>query len=329
MVLDPLQSLHSRIIALSSHLKASALLVAFLAIGCGDAAQPPLVPGAVARPAFSGRAALALADTQVAFGPRVPGTAGHAAQLQWMQEILTPLADEVIVTPFSHTHSTTGEVIEMNNVMARFNPQAERRLLLMAHWDTRPTSDAEDTPEKRAMPIPGANDGASGTAILLHAAQLFGVQPPEIGVDLLFVDGEDYGPTPADMLLGAKHFARTVPRDDRPLYGVLVDLVGDSTPMFLIEAYSAQFAPEIAQRVWGLAAGMGMSVYFPNRIGRQLLDDHVPLNQVGISTIDIIDFDNGPGNAYWHTQNDDIDKLSGATLALVGELLIELVYLGG
>lgn len=296
---------------------------------CGDSAPPPLVPGSVARPSFSGRAALALADTQVAFGPRVPGLAGHAAQLAWMKELLTPLADELVVTPFSHTHSTTGEVIQMTNLMARFNPQAERRLLLLAHWDTRPTADAASTPEERAQPIPGANDGASGTAVLLHAAQLFARQPPGIGVDLLFVDGEDYGPTSDDMLLGAKHFARTTPADDRPVYAVLVDLVGDSTPRFPIEGYSAQFAGEVAQRVWGLAGAMGMSVYFPNTVGQRLLDDHVPLNQVGIPAIDIIDFQNGPNNAYWHTLEDDIDKLDAGTLALVGELIVELVYLGG
>lgn len=305
------------------------LLLITVLTACGDSSPPPLVPGSVARPAFSGRAAWELADTQVAFGPRVPGTGGHAAQLVWMQGLLAPLADEVVVTPFTHTHSTTGEVIEMSNVMARFNPQAERRLLLMAHWDTRPTSDAASTPEERAMPIPGANDGASGTAVLLHAAQLFAQQPPSIGVDLLFVDGEDYGPTPADMFLGAKHYARTVPRDDRPEYGVLVDLVGDSTPNFPIESFSNQFAGEIAQRVWSLAGAMGMGVYFPNRVGQQLMDDHVPLNQVGIPTIDIIDFDNGPANAHWHTQEDDMPNLSAQTLALVGELVLELVYLGG
>ena len=301
----------------------------FVLTACGDAADRPLVPGSVPRPDFDGISALALADTQVAFGPRVPGTAGHAAQRTWMMEFLTPLADELVRDDFTHVHTETGDTIRMTNLMARFRPDARDRLLFLAHWDTRPTADAADTPELRARPIPGANDGASGTAVLMQIARTIAAVPPQIGVDLLFVDGEDYGPGVDDMLLGARRYARTVPTDDRPRYGVLLDMVGDGTPRFPIEGYSARFASEQAERIWDLAAAMGYGAYFPRTVGTSLMDDHVPLNQVGIRTVNVIDYDYGPDNAWWHTPDDDIDKLDATTLDMVGELLLELAYLGG
>ncbi|HSG48635.1 MAG TPA: M28 family peptidase, partial [Longimicrobiales bacterium] len=254
--------------------------------------------------------------------------AGHAAQLQWMVELLSASADSVEVQSFTHTHSGTGETLALSNVLARFRPGAARRLLFLAHWDTRPTSDAADTPERRATPVPGANDGGSGTAILLHVARILGEAPPGVGVDILLVDGEDYGPTTDDMFLGARHFARDIP-EPRPLYGVLLDMVGDATPRFPVEGYSALLAPDVARRVWAVAHALGYGPFFPTQTGQRISDDHIPLNQAGLPTVDIIDFDYGPGNSLWHTPEDDLENVRAETLEMVGELVLELIYMGG
>ncbi|MEJ2540268.1 MAG: M28 family peptidase [Gemmatimonadota bacterium] len=306
------------------------VLAALVAVGgCGDGSGelsvPELTPD---RPSFDGAAALALVDTQLAFGPRVPGTAGHQAQLLWMTERLQRAADTVILQPFTHVHSETGEELQLTNVFARFLPEAPRRLLFLAHWDTRPTSDQEETPEARALPVPGANDGGSGTAVLLHLADLLAEVPPDVGVDLLLVDGEDYGPTTEDMFLGARYFARDLP-DPRPDYGVLLDMVGDVDPRFPVEGYSSQLAGEVAERVWGVAHALGYQDTFPFEVGQRISDDHLPLNNAGLPTVNVIDFDYGPGNAFWHTQEDDMDNISASSLEMVGEVVMELIFQGG
>lgn len=287
---------------------------------------------AVDRPAFDGGGAFDLVVQQVDFGPRVPGTPGHAAQLEWMVAHLDSLADSVWTQSFEHRHSETGATLDLTNVVARFSPEAQRRVLLLAHWDTRPTSDMAD-PDERDVPVPGANDGASGTAILLQLARHLAQQPADLGVDLLLVDGEDFGPTTQDMFLGARHFAEVLSAGGHPtptpVYGVLLDMVGDADPRFPIEGYSAEYAPQVAQRIWGIAARLGYGATFPREVGGYVSDDHVPLNEAGLPTIDIIDFDYGPGNGYWHTPDDTPDQVRATTLGMVGEVLLELIYSGG
>lgn len=306
--------------------------LAVLAAGCPDAGSSSGGTGtatAVApnTPEFSADSAYTLLRRQVEFGPRVPGSPGHAQQLAWMLEFLGPLADTIVVQEF--THDANDKRLELTNLFARFNAEARDRILLVAHWDTRPTADAERDPERRAQPIPGANDGASGTAVLLEMARVLARQPPPIGVDLLFVDGEDYGPFGDNMYLGAKHFAANMPRGYRPLYGVLVDLVGDENPEFPIEGYSQQHAPEVVERVWRLAEQLGHGDVFQRRAGISIQDDHVELNRAGLRVIDIIDFDYGPGNAYWHTLDDKLEHTSPRGLGIVGKVLTALIYRGG
>ncbi len=304
----------------------AASLCAGLLWGCGSDSEGPALPRlAEDRPTFDGAAALAFVDTQLAFGPRVPGTAGHEAQLLWMTDRLRDVADTIVLQEFTHTHSQTGETLELTNVLARFRTDAERRVLFLAHWDTRPTSDAEDTPAARALPVPGANDGGSGTAVLLHVADGLAETPPEMGVDLLWVDGEDFGPTTADMFLGARHFAQDFP-EPRAEYGVLLDMVGDVDPRFPVEGYSAQLAEEVVERVWGVAHALGFQETFPLQVGQRISDDHLPLNNAGLPTANIIDFDYGPGNSFWHTQEDVRANVSGTTLEAVGEVVLELIY---
>ena len=282
----------------------------------------------VSRPRFDGAAAYRLLEGQVAFGPRVPGSEGHALQLAWMDSLLALSADALERHPFSFVTSG-GESLELTNLMARFRPEADHRILLLTHWDTRPRSDQAPDPEERAIPVPGANDGASGTAILLHLAQLMGASPPPTALDLLFVDGEDYGPGTGDMFMGSRFFVTALPRPLPWRYAILLDMVGDLVPLFPPEAYSAEYAPQLVQRVWGIASELGYGAWFPLRVGSRVTDDHLPLNQAGLPTIDIIDFDYGPGNSLWHTPRDTPENTSPGTLEMVGEVVTELVYRGG
>ena len=170
-------------------------------------------PGVVNPRTFSGEDALRYAATQVEFGPRVPGQSGHQAMAAWLDSLLRTRADTVQVQRWTHVTSD-GDSLPLVNFLAQFNPASTRRILLLAHWDTRPMSDAA-APELQNVPVPGANDGASGVAVLLGVADALDSIPPSIGVDLLFVDGEDYGDFSArpqvDVLIGSRYYACSSP----------------------------------------------------------------------------------------------------------------------
>jgi len=303
-------------------------IAALLVIGACQETQVPVGP-TPGRPRFDGAAAMEHVETQVAFGPRIPGTEGHRLQLDWMVARLDSLSPDVSVDTFTHV-TTGGDTLELFNVMARFQPEATRRILLLAHWDTRPRSDQASDPAQQEIPVPGANDGASGTAVLLELAELLAGSAAPMGVDLLFVDGEDYGPGIDDMLLGARRYASTLEEQSpRPVYGLLLDMVGDADPSFLVEEYSAQVASVVVQKVWRAAERLGYSGYFPNRVGDRITDDHMPLNNAGLPTASLMDFTYGPGNQYWHTPQDTPDHVSAGTLEMVGEVVAELIYSGG
>lgn len=313
-----------------------AALAAWIVVGvgaCSDSPDPPTGPEPdTLRPRFDGAAAQALIERQVAFGPRIPGRQGHADQLAWMLAQLDSLADEVEERSFTHEHTRIpGLTLSLSNVVARFRPAAQERLLFLAHWDTRPFADQAATAAERALPVPGANDGASGVAVLLQVARHLAAHPPrhDVGIDLLFTDGEDYGPTLADMLLGARRYAAEADPDDAPVYAVLLDLVGDADPSFPAERFSLDFAPDVVERVWGVAASLGYAEAFPTSGGSYIQDDHVPLNEAGIKTVNIIDFEYGPGNSLWHTLDDLPINTRASTLEMVGEVVLELIYAGG
>jgi Zn-dependent M28 family amino/carboxypeptidase len=150
-----------------------------------------------------------------------------------------------------------------------------------------------------------------------------------MGVDLLFVDGEDFGPGVEDMLLGARRYASTLPETGRPVYGLLLDMVGDATPRFPVEGYSAQYANLVVRKVWRAAERLGYAEFFPNGVETSITDDHIPLNQAGLPTANLIDFDYGPGNAFWHTPRDALENVRASTLGMVGQVVTELIYSGG
>lgn len=298
-------------------------VVTMVLTGCPSAGQDAPDQATIDRvaPAISADSAYQHIRTQVAFGPRVPGKEGHAKQLAWMIEYLKQRADTLVVQPFRHT-TTMGTTLQLTNLIAKFNPDATDRVLLVAHWDTRPTADEERDASKRGQPIEGANDGASGTALLLEIANILSKNKAPIGVDLLFVDGEDYAPN--NMFLGAKHFAANL-GGYKPLYGVLVDMIADANPVYPIEDNSQRSAPEVVDRVWRMAQELGYSNYFKRNNQGGIEDDHVPLNMAGVRTIDIIDFD----YPHWHKTSDVLANTSPLGLGIVGAVLLELIYRGG
>lgn len=305
---------------------AAGLLLA--AAGCGgaggEAAEGESASSGAPYPRFDGAAAYELVQRQVAFGPRVPGTEGHRAMAAWVEEYLRQRADTLIVQRFTHV-SVDGVSLPMVNFLARFRPSS-RPVLLLAHWDTRPRADAAYDPADREKPVPGANDGASGTAVLLELANVLAQTPPPRAVDILLVDGEDYGDFAVgeDVFLGSRHFAANLPQGYRAEYGVLLDMVGDRDLNIYVEGNSNRLAPEVVDRVWNIARRLGFNDIFHRETRHTVNDDHIPLNNAGIPTIDVIDFD----YAYWHTPEDTPDKVTASSLGAVGTVMTRLIYRG-
>jgi Zn-dependent M28 family amino/carboxypeptidase len=205
----------------------------------------------------------------------------------------------------------------MWNVIGEQNwKDAKVRVLLLAHWDTRPTADMDPDEAKRLQPILGANDGASGVAVLLELARVLKVAKPEVGIMYLFTDGEDLGPGLEEMFLGARAFARSMPTP-RPDYGILLDMVGDKNLEVPMEPNSQRYAPDLVRELYRHAAQIGLKKTFPMVYGLPISDDHIPLNEAGLPTIDLIDFTYEP----WHTHADTVDKSSPESLGKVGKLL--------
>ena len=271
---------------------------------------------------FDGTRALAYVEQQLAFGPRVPNTVGHRQTGDWLERELRSRADTVIVQAFTH-RTGRGDTLALRNFLAQFQPRATERVLLLAHWDTRPKADKSPNLGQQRLPVPGANDGGSGVAVLLGVADALKARAPVVGVDLLFVDGEDYGDfsDSTETLLGSRYFARHLPAGYTPLYAVLFDMVGDKDLEILQEGNSVAFAPEVVQRVWSIAERIGYGRVFVSRVGDSFTDDHLPLQQVGIRAIDVIDFT----YPYHHTTDDTIDKVSAASLKIVGDVAVALV----
>ena len=250
---------------------------------------------------FDGAAAFRYVEAQVAFGPRVPGTPGHEKMAAWLDSLGRVTADSVFIQDWVNVTSK-GQKLSLHNVMLRFNPAAQDRILFLTHWDTRPIADKSVNPEDRNKPIDGANDGASGVAVLLGMADALKKTPSPIGIDLLFVDGEDYGSfeDSTETLLGARYYAKNQAPGPKPLFAVLLDMVGDRDLQIYQEGNSLLGAPEVVERVWDAAKIAGYSKVFIDSPGQTMVDDHLPLQLQGIRAIDVIDFNYGSNNSLCH-----------------------------
>jgi hypothetical protein len=292
---------------------------------CERSARAPTTP-------FDGEIARGYVKTQLDFGARVPGTEAARKTGDWIVAQMRARADTVIEQRWNHV-TAKGDTLPLRNIFARFRPQASTRILYVTHWDSRPVSDQAEDPAKRSLPVPGANDGASGVALFIALGDLLKKTPPTVGVDLLFVDGEDYGtfgPPDVDVLLGSTYFAAHLPDGYQPIFGVLFDMIGDADLSIPQEANSVKRAPEVVSRVWDTAAKLGYQRYFPPTLGYEVTDDHIPLLDKGLRVIDVIDLDylGPPGSGkpnYHHTPEDTLDKVSAQSLKVVGDVAYALI----
>jgi glutaminyl-peptide cyclotransferase len=279
-------------------------------------------------PRFDEDHAFSYLVAQCDFGPRNPGSDGYYACLDYLITELDQSANEIILQDFSYQERRYNKKYNLENIIARFNPDAEFQTVISAHWDTRPWADQEDLPQDRDQPIIGANDGASGVAILLELAKIMGENPPPIGVNLVFFDGEDMG-VPGEnetYCQGSRFFAKNLPIP-RPNEAINLDMVGDKQLVLPIERYSLEYHPKLVRHLWDRAKEMGLDAFI-GRVDYAIYDDHIPLNEIaGIPSIDIIDFKypNSYAN-FWHTMNDIPENCSEESLGQVGDLMVDYIY---
>lgn len=313
-------------------------LFVFVWIGCGQS-QPGddrlnfekkgrQVPG------FNADSAYAYIQQQVDFGPRNPGSKGHQLAREYLIKKLTEFAGEGNVFAQNFTHiGYNQDTLHLSNIIAAFNPTAQDRIMLCAHWDTRPRADEDSVGTDQ--PILGADDGGSGVAVLLELARIFGEDQPPIGVDIILFDAEDYGKTGEALesyFLGSRYWANNPPVENyRPRFGILLDMVGGNGAQFPKEKNSLQVASTLVNGIWEIAAEQGFSDTFVQEEGSYISDDHVQINRIlRIPTIDIVRHSIANSKTtfapYWHTHQDNTQVISRQTLDTVGEVLTELIY---
>lgn len=287
------------------------------------------------RPDFNADSAYHFVQQQVDFGPRVPNTEAHAEAAKYLSEKLGSYGFNIIeqktqVTAFDNTK------LSITNIIGEYKSELNNRVLLFAHWDTRPFADQDK--ERKAMPIDGANDGGSGIGVLLEIARQINLLQPNIGVDIIFFDGEDYGQPSSDIraeksdswCLGSQYWSKNLHRPNyRPNYGILLDMVGAKDAIFTKEGISMRFAPQIVEKVWKIASDLNHGHVFVNRQTNHVgVDDHFYVNTIAnIPSIDIIQYDptTGAFAPHWHTHNDNMDVISKSTLKAVGETVLATV----
>lgn len=323
------------------------IAAALLLAACDDTNNPntPNEPKkTVTVPSFNADSAYQFVAKQTNFGPRVPETQAHADCAEWLTAKLGEYADTVIVQDF-RAKLFNGKGIDGQNIVGVFHPEAKKRIVLCAHWDSRPFADHDPDTANAYKPIDGANDGASGVGVLLECARLFKAQPlPErLGIDIVFFDLEDYGPHVDDAekyyddavnywALGSQYWSKH-PHvyGYKAYYGILLDMVGGPNPNFQKEYYSQGYAASVCNKIWRKAFDLGYRSYFSNELGAPISDDHLPMNEIAdIPTIDIIDLQPESINEcfpdVWHTLNDNIENIDKSTLGMVGNVLLHVLY---
>jgi glutaminyl-peptide cyclotransferase len=275
----------------------------------------------IIKPRFDGGRAFDFLEAQVALGPRNPGSRGWQAFQRLLSAHLDSLDIEYLTQPFDYYDYMTGDTLHLVNWIARINPEIGNRILIAAHYDCRPRAEYDPDTGRQEEPIPGANDGASGAAVLMHLAELMVSAQPRIGVDLIFFDGEDYGPPGRidQYLLGSSYFASHHEQEYR--FAILLDMIGDSNLTIYRERISEQRAKEINDKIWETAARFGIAAFIDS-VKHTVIDDHLSLMAAGIPTVDVIDFD----YPHWHTHADTPDKCSPASLEAVGQVMVEVIY---
>jgi Zn-dependent M28 family amino/carboxypeptidase len=295
------------------------------------------MPPVVVMPDFSADSAYTFIANQVAFGPRIPNTEAHRRCAAYLSQQLKSTGAAVQEQLFQ-ARAFDGKVLNGVNIIGSFNADAQKRILLFAHWDTRPWSDHDPDPANRNTPVTGANDGASGVGVLLEVARQLGLKMPQVGVDIVFFDAEDYGAPETwqgtdqhTWCLGSQHWSRNPHQPGyKASFGILLDMVGAPEARFYREQISEHFAMDIVNKVWSAAHRLGHQRYFINAPGGSITDDHLYVNQLaGIPSVNIIQYDpnseKGFGH-YWHTIGDTMEHIDRNTLQAVGTTVLSVLY---
>ena len=289
-------------------------------------------------PAFQADSAYRYCEQQCQFGPRTMNSDAHEQCGQWIAEKFRSFGLQVTEQK-AELKGYDGTMLRSTNIIASFKPELTDRLMLCAHWDSRPWADNDPDEQHWQQPVMAANDGASGVAVMLEVARLL-PDSLHLGVDFICFDAEDWGvpqwsdapDDPDSWALGAQHWAQHLHAEGyKPRYAILLDMVGGQGARFFRELYSKRYAPQVVERVWQAAQVMGFSSYFPRKDGGMITDDHVPVNQVaGIPCIDIIpyypDCEASSFGPTWHTVNDDMQHIDPNTLKAVGQTLVQVLF---
>ncbi len=286
---------------------------------------------------FNADSAFRKVSEQCAFGPRVPNSKAHES----CGNYIVAQFKRYGLTVSEQRHAFTGwdgKQLAGRNIIASYKPDAEDRIVIAAHWDSRPWADADPDSSLHREPVMAANDGASGIAVMLEIARLLPDLKPSVGIDFISFDMEDYGApywgTPdeegKDWCLGSQYWAeRAVATGYQARYGILLDMVGGQDARFCFEGFSMQYAEAVMRRIWETADRVGASGLFVQQDGAYATDDHVPMNQVaGIPTVDIVPYIGSMERSFgrtWHTTQDTPDNISKETLRLVGQTLLQVL----
>ena len=323
----------------SKYIFLSFLLVAALFSSCKSNKQTTEEVLQPVGPAFVADSAMAYCNAQCDFGPRTMNSKAHDLCEEWIVKKFKGFGLEV-ETQKADLTGWDGTKLHSTNIIAHFNPQAQRRILICAHWDSRPWADNDPDSTNWHKPVLAANDGASGVGVMLELARILQNDTTlAIGVDLVCFDAEDYG-TPQwaeknedsenTWALGAQYWAKNLPENYKPQFGILLDMVGGQGAKFYQEQFSLRYAASIVDKVWSAARHAGFSSLFTNEVGGGITDDHIPVNEAGIPTVDVIPFypdcDQSSFGPTWHTVNDDMEHLDINTLKAVGQTLIQVIY---
>jgi glutaminyl-peptide cyclotransferase len=277
---------------------------------------------------FNGDRAFRYLVAQCDIGVRYPGSPGHETAKKYYTEFFTPLADTLILQGFDQEIPRDSVTFTLTNIIAAFNPGAGNPLLIGAHWDTRPRAEHDPNPRNRTQAILGANDGASGVAVLMHLAEILSGKSPPRAIYLVLFDGEDYGypGTLEYYCMGSEYFAKNLPIP-KPTEAIIIDMIGDKELSIPIERNSYRSHPDLVKTLWSIAKERGYNE-FVHRLGSYIHDDHIMLiEHAGIPAVDIIDF-HYPNryHNFWHTLQDTPDKCSPRSLAIVGNVLFDYIY---
>lgn len=287
-------------------------------------------------PQFDADSAYLYIQKQVDFGPRVPNTKEHVACGNYLAEQLKAFGAEVS-SQYADLVAYDGTLLKARNIIGSYKPANKKRIALFAHWDTRPWADNDSDEKNHRTPILGANDGASGAGVLLEIARLIQQQQPELGIDLIFFDAEDYGAPQfytgehkeEFWCLGSQYWSRNPHvQGYNARFGILLDMVGGQNSTFAKEGYSEEFASDINKKVWKAAKKLGYGNIFRDERGGAVTDDHLFVNRIArIKTIDIIPFEpEGDFTPTWHTIHDDMQHIDKNTLKAVGQTVMEVIY---